>query len=82
MRTSLPAHAAVGSLTAAAAADETIGAIWPERGAVPGGSPIGGVQQVLGVEEATAGCPVLDFVVPAWTDGCWKNYTHLTTNKP
>ena len=78
MQTSLPAAAAAeGSLTAAAAAagGEIVGAKPPGKGVVPVGTPIGGVQGVLGLEGPTAGCPVLVFAVPAWTD--WLDQQHV-----
>lgn len=66
MQTCLPAHAAVGNLTAAAAADadETVGASQAGRGAVPVDPPIGCVRGALGLAGPTADCPVLVFVVP------------------
>ena len=69
MQTSLPAAAAAGILIAAAVV-ETVEANQPGRGAVPGGTPIGCVQGVPGVEGPIAGGSVLAFVVPAKTDRC------------
>ena len=70
MQTSLPAAAAgtLNAAVAAAAADATVGAKQPGRGVVPVAPPIGWVQGVLGVEGPIAGCPVLAFVVPVWSD--------------
>ena len=70
MGTALPDHAAVGSLTAAAAADEIVEAKQPGRGRVPVGPPTGCVRGVPEPEGPIAGCPELAFVTPAQQMTC------------